>query len=235
MSLAAVGDILSDQGPIQIGEFSPVRKLDDWLQRIWLEGNGGGQAKESYEFTAYYYARRCDLTNAKTPFFLITGDEGFRETLYANDLVRHFGGQHENVQATQVFAELDKKFNGNVFLIRRQYSGKENDEIQGQWERLLGKERVVPLKSDQAIADITLGVFALMTGARTLEEYLDDLKTKRAIPQTDERIEEVRQSLGMLAELQSKRVPVQAAATRPAPSLAQPPEEPPARKRGRIF
>ena len=47
ISLAAIGDILSDDAPLQIAEFSLIRKLDDWLQRIWLEGNGGGQARES--------------------------------------------------------------------------------------------------------------------------------------------------------------------------------------------
>lgn len=203
MSLAAVGDIVSDQGPIQVAEFSLIRKLDDWLERIWLEGNGGGQAKESYEYTAFFYARCCDLGDAQTPFFLFTGDEGFRETLYKNDLQRHFGGTHENVEAEQVFEELKKKFKGNVFLIRRKYGGAENERIQVQWEKALGKDYVIPLISDQAIADVTLGVFAIAGGTRTLEEYLDDLKTKRAVPQTDERVAEVRKSLERFAASRS--------------------------------
>src|SRR5262249_13920715 len=114
ISLAAVGDIQSDRAPLQIAEFSIIRKLDDWLERIWLEGGGGGQTKESYEHTAYFYARRCELGAAKTPFFVITGDEGFRETLYASDLARHFGGEHENVEAQAIFDELKQKFAGNV-------------------------------------------------------------------------------------------------------------------------
>ncbi len=220
MSLAAVGDILSDRAPIQVAEFSEVRKLDDWLQRIWLEGNGGGQAQESYEYTAYYYARMCDLTGAVTPFFLITGDEGFRETLYGSDLARHFGGTHENIEASAVFAELKKKFLGNVFLVRRRYNGTQDRAIASQWEKALGPEYVVPLGSDQAIADVTLGVFALRTGARTLDTYLDDLKTKRAVPQTDERIQEVRTSLERLAGLPAPTTspPVSVAPGAPAPA-----------------
>jgi hypothetical protein len=222
ISLAAVGDILSDKAPIQVADFSIIRKLDDWLERVWLEGGGGGQARESYEYTAYFYARRCDLSAAKTPFFVITGDEGFRETLYANDLARHFGGSHENVETDVLLAELKQKFAGNVFLIRRKYSGSENDAIQAQWERALGADCVVPLGSDQAIADVTLGLFALMTGSRTLDEYLDDLVTKRAVPQTDERIAEVRQSLTRIA------------ARAPKPT-APPPGEPAGKKKGRLF
>ena len=201
LSLAAIGDILSDQAPIQVAEFSLIRKLDDWLQRIWLEGNGGGQAQESYEYTAYYYARMCDLKNADAPFFMITGDEGFRDTLYGSDLSRHFGGEHQNTEAQDIWDELKQKFKGNVFIIRRPYQSGDNDKIQAQWEKALGKDYVVPLTSDQAIADITLGVFALMTGSRTLDEYLDDLKTKRAVAQSDERVAEVRTALARVAAL----------------------------------
>jgi hypothetical protein len=232
MSLAAIGDILSDQAPIQVAEFSLIRKLDDWLQRVWLEGNGGGQAQESYEYTAYYYARMCTLKDAEVPFFIITGDEGFRETLYGSDLTRHFGGKHENTEAADVFEELKQKFKRNVFLIRRRYSGEENDKIQAQWEKALGKEYVVPLGSDQAIADVTLGLFALMSGARTLDEYLDDLKTKRDVAQSDERIAEVRQSLRLVATLKPAAMLPPAPATPPSPPDADPPA---GKKKGRIF
>lgn len=207
VSLAAVGDIVSDVGPIQIADFSVIRKLDDWLERIWLEGNGGGQAKESYEFTMYYYARCADLGEPELPFFLITGDEGFRETLYKGDLERHFGGKHETIEAEEVVKELKKKFKDNVFIIRRKYGSAENEKIQAQWEKLLGKDYVIPLISDQAIADVTLGVFAIAGGTRTLDEYINDLKTKRAVPQTDERCAEVRRSLERYAALRASMAP----------------------------
>ena len=248
ISLAAIGDILSDRAPIQIADFSPIRKLDDWLQRIWLEGNGGGQSQESYEYTAYFYARCCELPEAETPFLLITGDEGFRETLYGGDLSRHFGGTRENAEAVDVFTELRRKFKGNVFLIRRKYSGADDAKIQDQWEKLLGKDYVVPLGSDQAIADVTLGVFALMTGTRTLDSYLEDLKTKRAVPQTDERVAEVRASLARVATLKPMASPPAAApAATSAPGAGgDPPGDPKApadpadkkkkgKKRGRLF
>lgn len=198
-SLAAVGDVASDTAPIQVAEFSEIRQLDNWLERLWLEEGGGGQAEESYEFTAYFYARYCEMPNAVTPFFLFTGDEAFRETLYANELRQHFGGEHRNIGAAEVFEELKKKFKGNVFLVHRRYPGNRNGisdpVIVKRWQSVLGPERVIILPSDQAIADVTLGVFALMTGARTLEEYLEDMITKREVAQTKERIAEVREAL----------------------------------------
>ncbi|MBM3465694.1 MAG: hypothetical protein FJX76_26685, partial [Armatimonadetes bacterium] len=53
MCLSAVGDAVCDSAPLQVGEFAELRGLDTWLERLWLESGGGGQAMESYELMAY--------------------------------------------------------------------------------------------------------------------------------------------------------------------------------------
>lgn len=198
-SLAVVGDLVCDNGPIQTCDFALVRNLDDWLQRLWLEEGGGGQAKESYELTAYFYARRCEISNAVTPFFIFIGDEGFREKLLARDIKKYIDGEHEDVDSKVIFEELKQKFKGNVFLIHRRYHDSFKDgEIVKQWKELLGEEKVIMLgPDDMAIGDIMLGIFALVTGRRTLDEYLADMKTRK---QTDERIAQVKESLKTLTE-----------------------------------
>lgn len=201
MSLAAIGDIESDQAPIQVCDFSSIKLLDDWLRRIWLEKGGGGQGEESYEFAAYFYSRYCDMPKAKTPFLIFTGDEDFRDTLYVNDLKLRFGGDHARVDAAAVFEDLKKKFKGNVFLVHRRYHDSRDDYIVSHWQSVLGAERVLRLGSDQAIADVTLGIFAVMTGARTLDEYLKDMRTERDRAQTEDRISEVRATLSPLLNL----------------------------------
>ncbi len=207
MSLAAIGDVVSDQAPLQVADFSVVRSLDEWLTRLWLEGNGGGQAKESYEMMAYFYLKQLEMRGATTPIFLFTGDEGFREALSSRELREHFGGEHVGTNATKVFQALKEKFSGNVFLIRREYPrGYENQMIQQQWENVLGKENVIPLPQDVAIGDITLGVIALASGARSLPEYLDDIRNRptdlggtKFEPQSEARIKEVEVALTELA------------------------------------
>ena len=139
----------------------------------------------------------------------MTGDEACVEQLYASDLVRHFGGRHENTTATDVFAALRKKFDGNVFRIHRTFSninseGWNDSAVVAQWERLLGKDHVVHLPEDRAIGDITLGLYAIVSGARTLDEYLEDMRTRplnlsadvQFEPQSEERIRQVTKALG---------------------------------------
>lgn len=207
VSLAAIGDVLSDSDPVQICDFSPIRKLDDWLSRLYLEGEGGGQHYESYEFIAYFYARLYDMENAVTPIFLFTGDESFRDQLYGAELRKHFGGEHSDVDAYTIFNELKKKFKRNVFLLHRRYSDPNlNSDITLQWEKILGKENVINLASDKAIADTTLGIFAIASGSRTLDEYIEDMQSRplnlggeKFKPQSLERIKEVRKSLELFA------------------------------------
>lgn len=204
LSLAAVGDIKCDHAPVQVGDFAEMKRLDDWLKRLWLEKGGGSDDEESYEFMAYFYARYCDFSNAVTPICLFTADEGIASRLYKTDLERIFGGTHETISTVDVFKELDQKFKGNVFLIHRRYHSDDAKALRG-WQKCLGDKRIIRLGTDQSIADLTLGLFALVTGARTLEEYLGDMKTKRARAQTDDRVAEVRKALKpLVAYLESR-------------------------------
>ena len=207
MSLAAVGDVYCDGAPLQVCDFAAAREMDSWLKRVWVEGGGGGQHYESYEFMAYYYAYLCDVSEVEMPFVLFTGDEGFRESLGGDELSERFGGKRESTTATQVFADLKKKFKGNVFLIHKQYDASYNAEIVCEWRRVLGEGRVIDLPDDLAIADVTLGVFALGSGSRTLDEYIKDIQSrplemggKKYEKQSDDRIEIVRKALKPFAE-----------------------------------
>lgn len=203
MSITATGDIRSDRSPLQMADFSAIRNLDKWLKRIHFEGSGGGQATESYEMTAYFYAYLCELPKAENPIYLVTGDEGFVEDLNTDDLREHFGGENQDTTAKKVFADLRKKFKDNVFLIHRKYGNGGDDAIVCQWEGVLGKERIVHLPEDLAIGDITLGLYAIVSGACTLEQYIEDMGTRplnlgegvEYEPQSEERILQIGKAL----------------------------------------
>ena len=213
MSIAATGDIRSDRSPLQMADFSALRNLDKWFKKIHFEGNGGGQGSESYAMTAYYYAYICDMPKVENPIYLITADEAFVENLYADDLREHFGGEHGDTTAKKVFDDLVEKFKENVFLIHRRYAGIGSEgwterKIVDQWEGVLGQERVIHLPDDLAIGDITLGVYAIVSGTRTLKQYLEDMRTRpldlgegiKYEPQSDKRIKQVDEALQPLKD-----------------------------------
>lgn len=251
ISLGAIGDEMGDQAPIQVADFVKLRKMDEWLQRIWIEGEGGGQHFESYELMLWYYLNRCNLPKAKNPILLITGDEDFRETMPAGTLNKLFGGQNQGTTAKTVIRDLLAKFNGNMILIHRTYSdGELNKVILSDWRQALGKERVLELGSgtdaDLSIGDVSLGVIAMLSGSRTLEEYCQDMRkrinvdTGKPEPQSENRIGQVRRTLEPLTAIVPKRKRASSDSTATPSSVKKPSgtkagsKKPNARRPGRL-
>lgn len=223
VSLAAIGDAIGDEAPIQICDYVPIKRLDPWLKRIWLEGKGGGNGAESYELLAWFYAHRVDLTKAKNKLLIITGDEDFRDDLPQGDLRSIFGGKLRNSQAKGVFSRLLELYNGNVFLIHRKFHYGD-EQIVEHWESVLGQGHVLRLGTDKAVGDVALGIAALTLGGWSLDRYCESMKerknldTKKAEPQSPARIKEVRQTLEPLAQLLERTRPKRRRPARQAPT-----------------
>jgi hypothetical protein len=214
IGVGVIGDINSDTDPIQFGDPCEARTLDEWIQRLHLVGGGGGgHPEESYEMAAYFLANRCDMPNAVDPMVIFTADEFFRTTLPAATLTAHFGGQHTSTTAAEVFKKLLEKFKGNVVLIRRPYpTSGYDDQILSQWEGVLGKDRIVKLETDRAVGDLVIGTIALLSGSRTLPEYMDDVRNRptnlggvKFEPQSPERIAEIGRALKALDDYCEKK------------------------------
>jgi hypothetical protein len=73
LMFGAIGDHECDRCPLQIAQFeSGDAELDMWLERVYLEGGGGGNAGESY-LLAWYFA----ANHVKTDAFLKRGRKGY--------------------------------------------------------------------------------------------------------------------------------------------------------------
>jgi hypothetical protein len=131
ISFAAVGDASSgDKAPIQVGQFESDNRLDDILSKIWLERGGGGTGQESYELTAYYYAKHsildCNKRGKKGYFFFI-GDEGFYPAV-AKDQIKVWIGDDvsSDLPTADVFRQLQEKY--NVFFVYPQKTWEQRKE-----------------------------------------------------------------------------------------------------------
>src|SRR5260370_27260712 len=75
----AIGDATCDRAPLQVGQFESDNRMDKDLERILLEGGGGGQKTESYELAMYFMARHtatdCFEKRGKRGYLFIIGDE----------------------------------------------------------------------------------------------------------------------------------------------------------------
>jgi hypothetical protein len=120
ISFCAIGDAFADRAPLQVGQFEADNRLDEVLQRIWIEEGGGGTGQESYELAAYFYSRtncvRLAQGIGKKGYFFFVGDEGFYPKLDKAVVRRVIGDELESdLDAAEVFQRLKEKF--HVFLL----------------------------------------------------------------------------------------------------------------------
>ncbi len=162
----AVGDAVTDQGPLQAGQFeSSEKEIDQWLTWSWLEGHGGGNGAESYELAMYFAARHTDMDcmkkRQKRGYFFMTGDENPYPAA-SRTLVRKILGDDipADVPTPQVVEELSRSFHP-FFLVP---NPERLPQCETQWRTLLG-DHVVCMSSYDDTCDVAAGVVGLTEGA----------------------------------------------------------------------
>lgn len=189
----AIGDANTDRVPLQVGQFESDNAMDENLENIFLEGNGGGQGMESYALGAYFLARHTYLDpfekNGKKGYAFLIGDERYYNNVpraHIQDLIGDTIAA--NVGTEEIFRELEKRY--HVYFIAVEspsyyfdYNlGKIGDTFQDStWRGLLG-ERAIPLEDPNAVCETIAGVIGILEGAVTLDDTLDDLADVGADP-----------------------------------------------------
>lgn len=216
IAFCAVGDAYTDNYPLQIGSFAKGIELDSWLEKIVLEGAGGGQRHESYELAAYYLYKNTKFAPGSEPIIFFIGDESPYATV-DKDQAEEYGIEcPEN--GIEPFKLLRGKVKDNVFMLLNKYNGyMEDQEIVDNWQRALADDHVIRIGEEKAIMDLMLGVISMVSSSRTLDTYRIDMLDRG---QTQARIEGVTKSLESLS---TSLVPVkiEGTITKPAGNSAR--------------
>lgn len=163
----AIGDATCDRYPLQVRPFTSGLALEKELEKLVIEGGGGGSKQESYELAAMYSARNILTPNAEKPICIIIGDEGFYDIANKHDItkVARANLQTNRIESAEIFKELTDKF--SVYLIRKPYRDIGGDKvsnedliIQRQWEQVLSPERIIHLPNADRVVDVIFGILA---------------------------------------------------------------------------
>ncbi|MFW6246544.1 MAG: hypothetical protein ACOC22_00010 [bacterium] len=163
-----IGDHISDRSPLQVGQFeSGTEELDKWLTSIYLEGNGGGQAMESYLLAWLVAGRHTSIDcfeKRNTKGFLFTiGDEkswGEVDGSRLKDLMGY--PEASDVTDKQLLEEAQRLYNVYHIHIKEGWHGNNPDVIK-YWEDLLG-ERVIMLDDYNAVCETIATIIAMQHG-----------------------------------------------------------------------
>ena len=162
-----VGDCYYDDAPIQCGQFESSDELmEKWLQKVYLEGGGGGNTGESYNLAWYFADKHC-ITDSwekrhKKGIIITIGDEPCVNEIPKSEIMQLFG---DSVQAGKTSTTLvnDVKERWEVFHIQMGI-GYSYDSVVNKWEKLLGKDNVFAVERHNSniisvISSIILNVY----------------------------------------------------------------------------
>jgi len=147
-----IGDAYCDRAPLQIGQFeSGDEKLDEWLTKIYLEGNGGGNGGESYAL-AWYFAAFHTATDAwdkrgEKGFLFTIGDEHCHPDVTHDQLHKIMGHPYEmDLKALDLHKAASEKY--DVFHICLS-----DGPILQRWKDML-KERCVEVQDYKMVPNV---------------------------------------------------------------------------------
>ena len=165
---SAIGDQFTDRAPLQVGQFeSGANEMNHGLSQIYLEGGGGGQARESYQLAWLIAGRHtsidCYEKRGQKGFLFTIGDEMSWDQLDGQYL-RHLMGYQEahNISSRALLAEAQEKY--HVYHIHINETGyKNNPQVMQYWQSLLGEQFIV-LENHLALAELIASIVAMVQG-----------------------------------------------------------------------
>lgn len=179
----AVGDAISDEAPLQVGQFESTAELmDQWLTWSYLEGHGGGTGQESYELGLYFLAMHtemdCMVKRKKRGYLFMTGDEIPYPTLSRHVVESVIGDRlDEDLPCEEVVAELQKSYIP-FFIIPDPNRAK---RCERRWRDLLG-DHVLCLDAPADVCFVTAGAILISEGRVSNMQELTGLLSSAGMP-----------------------------------------------------
>lgn len=181
IAISAYGDSFTDRVPLQISQFEADNRVDDVLDALFLEGNGGGDGFETATLL-WYYLNKHVATDAwekrgKKGYFFMVADE------IAGDLepshITQFIGEDEapardQLTAKKLAADLQEKWEVFVLLIDNASAAMQGS--QKFYTDLFGAKNVIILENDETVSE-TIGavIGRLENDDLDDDELIDDL------------------------------------------------------------
>src|ERR1700761_1541741 len=179
LMFGAIGDATCDRAPLQVGQFESDNRMDKDLERILLEGGGGGQKTESYELAMYFMSRRtvtdCFEKRGKRGYLFIIGDEMPYPQVKPREVSAWTGDELPRpLPIRNMVAQLTRRWDTYYILPQgASYAG--DGQVLGVWRALLG-QNVIELSDLNAVCETIALTVGLGEEAIDLDEGLSDLR-----------------------------------------------------------
>jgi hypothetical protein len=165
----AVGDVTSDQAPLQVSQFEADNRIIEQLTKIFVEGNGGGNSWESYNLPWYFAARHTSIDSyenrAKRGYLFTVGDEGPPKDLTGDQLAKVFGDTVEGISNADLLEEVRRMYHVFHVVVAQgshcQHHGA--DRVIDLWRPLMG-QHVLRLDDYKKLSEVIVSTIQVIEG-----------------------------------------------------------------------
>ncbi|HEX9043210.1 MAG TPA: hypothetical protein VF838_19700 [Trebonia sp.] len=178
LMFGAIGDATCDRAPLQVGQFESDNRMDGDLERILLEGGGGGQKTESYELAMFFMARHtatdCFEKRGRRGYLFIIGDEMPYPAVKPREVSALIGDElPQPVAIRNLVAQLTRRWD-TYFILPEGAAHAGDGQVLGIWRSLLG-QNVIELADLDAVCETIALTVGLGEETIHLDEGLADL------------------------------------------------------------
>jgi hypothetical protein len=162
----AVGDVRFDKVPLQVSQFEADNRIIEQLTKIYIEGRGGGNQTESYEFPWYFAAKHtqidCFDKRGKKGYLFTIGDEDAPEGLTVDQIKKVTGDVVQaDISASELLAMAERNY--NVFHIIIEEGNGFQASVTKSWNKLLG-QRAIHLTDYTKLSEVIVSTIQVIEG-----------------------------------------------------------------------
>lgn len=163
----AIGDATCDLVPLQIGQYESGGEMDDQLDKVYLEGGGGGECTESYELGLYFMANNvkmdCWEKRGKKGYLFTIGDEMPYNLIKKSEVDKLIGkGLQEDLPIEEVIEDVKRKYEWFHLVPTNAYRGR-LPQVQQKWRTLCGQNMIL-LDNEDNVAEVIVSAIAMCEG-----------------------------------------------------------------------
>jgi hypothetical protein len=165
----AIGDAACDRAPLQVTQFETDIVITQQVEKLFIEGGGGGNSHESYQLPWYFAATRTSTDSFEkrgTKGFLFTvGDELPPDLLPAEHIERTFGiRESQDLSLREVLTMAERMYHVfHVVVEEGDFARRNPDAVVEQWRAVLG-QRVIRLSDYTKLSEVIIAAIEVTQG-----------------------------------------------------------------------
>lgn len=171
-----IGDVRTDSAPLQVSQFEAGPQIIEQLTNLYLEGNGGGNGSESYQFPWYFAALHTKHDawekRSKKGYLFTIGDEPAPVTLRRQEVEQFTGDKPEMDLDPTILLQMAQKTYHVFHLVAEEgsYASYDRNRVYESWRKLMG-ERVIPLVDHKKLPEVVISIIGTIEGQDTSQYW----------------------------------------------------------------